>query len=391
MMSHEPGRTTNKWPVMAAVSIGLFMSAVDGSIVNIAPPTLQREFQTPFASVQWVVLAYSLTVVSLMLSIGRLGDIHGRKPFYVSGFAVFIFGSLLCASSHSVGLLIASRLLQGCGAVMLLALGSAIVIEAFPRKERGKALGFSGLMISLGQVSGPTLGGLLINRLGWESIFLINIPIGIVGALLAWKFVPQDKPSRDQRFDLAGAICMACTLLALLLGLTLGQRSGFANIEVLALFGLALVSLVAFGFVESRQKQPMIDLRLFANRQLSVGLVGTLFTYIAIAGVVVLLPFYLQNVQGLNPGQAGIYLAILPLAMAASSPLSGWLSDRVGTPPIAVAGLVFMLLGYILTRQLDESTTLMQYALIVAPIGLGMGIFQSPNNNAVMDSAVRER
>ena len=137
--------------------------------------------------------------------------------------------------------------------------------------------------------------------------------------------------------------------------------------------------------------QPIIDLRLFANRQLSVGLIGTLLTYLAIAGVLVLLPFYLQNVLGMNPGQAGIYLAILPLAMAVSSPLSGWLSDRVGTPPIAVAGLALMLLGFLLVRQLGESSTLLHYALIVTPIGLGMGVFQSPNNSAVMGSAVRER
>ena len=390
-MRSGQGSTTSKWAVMATVSIGLFMSAVDGSIVNIALPTLQRVFQTPFASVQWVVLSYALTVVTLMLSIGRLGDIYGRKPFYVSGFAVFTVGSLLCASSRSVTMLIASRVLQGCGAVMLLALGSAIVIKVFPRDERGKALGISGLMISLGQVSGPTLGGLLINHIGWESIFLINVPIGILGTILAWRFVPVDRPASGQQFDLAGAFCMFCALLALLLGLTLGQRVGFTNVKVLALFAATLTGLAAFILVELSKVQPLIDLRLFANRQLSVGLIGTLFTYLAIAGVVVLLPFYLQNVLGMNPGQSGIYLAILPLAMAASSPLSGWLSDRVGTPSIAVAGLTLMLLGYLLTRQLRESGTLLQYALIVAPIGLGMGIFQSPNNSAVMGSAERER
>jgi EmrB/QacA subfamily drug resistance transporter len=390
-MRDGQSRTASKWLVMLAVSIGLFMSAVDSSIANIALPTLQRVFRTPFAAVQWVVLAYALTVVTLMLSVGRLGDIYGRKPFYVSGFAGFTIGSFLCASSQSVAMLIASRVLQGCGAVMLLALGSAIVIEAFPREERGKALGISGLMISLGLVSGPTLGGLLINHIGWQSIFLINVPIGILGTLLAWRFVPVDKPASGQQFDLAGAFCMLCALLALLLGLTLGQSAGFASLKVLILFAAAVAGLVAFIFIELNKAQPMIDLRLFANRQLSVGLIGTLLTYLAIAGVLVLLPFYLQNVLGMNPGQAGIYLAILPLAMAVSSPLSGWLSDRVGTPPIAVAGLALMLLGFLLVRQLGESSTLLHYALIVTPIGLGMGVFQSPNNSEVMGSAVRER
>jgi len=302
-MRDGQSRTASKWLVMLAVSIGLFMSAVDSSIANIALPTLQRVFRTPFAAVQWVVLAYALTVVTLMLSVGRLGDIYGRKPFYVSGFAGFTIGSFLCASSQSVAMLIASRVLQGFGAVMLLALGSAIVIEAFPREERGKALGISGLMISLGLVSGPTLGGLLINHIGWQSIFLINVPIGILGTLLAWRFVPVDKPASGQQFDLAGAFCMLCALLALLLGLTLGQSAGFASLKVLILFAAAVAGLVAFIFIELNKAQPMIDLRLFANRQLSVGLIGTLLTYLAIAGVLVLLPFYLQNVLGMNPGQ----------------------------------------------------------------------------------------
>jgi EmrB/QacA subfamily drug resistance transporter len=390
-MSSTQRQTSRKWLVMIAVSIGLFMSAVDGSIVNIALPTLQRVFQTSFASVQWVVLGYSLTVVTLMLSVGRLGDIFGRKPFYVSGFAIFALGSLLCATASSITILIASRVLQGFGAVMLFALGAAIVTEAFPREERGKALGIVGLMISLGQISGPTMGGLLINRFGWESIFLINVPIGILGTFLAWRFVPLNKPAVGQRFDLAGAALLFCTLLALLLGLTLGQSDGLASAPVLSLYAVAAISLTAFISVEMKKKQPMIDLRLFINRQLSVSLVGTLLTFLAIAGVVILLPFYLQNVLNLDAGQTGAYMVILPLAMAVSSPLSGWLSDRVGSPPIAVAGLSLMLLGYLLTSQLHESSTLLQYAFFVTPIGLGMGIFQSPNNSVIMGAAARER
>ncbi|MHB1354367.1 MAG: MFS transporter [Anaerolineae bacterium] len=377
--------------MITAVSIGLFMYALDSSIVNIALPTLQRVFQTHFADVQWVVLGYSLAVVTLMLSVGRLGDIYGRKPFYVSGFAIFALGSLLCATAQSMALLIASRVLQGFGAVMLLALGSAIVLNAFPPNQRGQALGITALMISLGQISGPTLGGLLINRLGWESVFVINVPIGILGFILAWRFIPMDKSAPGQQFDLPGALCLFGTLLALTLGLTIGQRSGYANLEVLGLFAATLVGLAAFIVFEVKTQQPLIDLHLFRNWQLSAGLLGTLFTYIAIAGTAVLLPFYLQNVLGVNPAQAGVYLAILPIAMAVSSPLSGWLSDRIGTMPIAVTGLVLMLLGYLLMNQLHESSSIVQYALIVAPIGLGMGIFQSPNNSAVMGTAVRER
>ena len=184
--------TNSKWFVFAAIAAGMFLATIDGSIVNIALPTLERELHTQFAIVQWVVLGYLLTVVTMMLSIGRLADIIGKKWLYLAGMIVFTLGSMLCGTAQTVEMLIAFRVLQAVGAAMMMALGTAILTEVFPASERGKVLGLGGLMVSLGSISGPTLGGLILGVTTWHWIFYVNVPIGIIGTLLVVRFVPSD-------------------------------------------------------------------------------------------------------------------------------------------------------------------------------------------------------
>ncbi|HMR65058.1 MAG TPA: MFS transporter, partial [Anaerolineae bacterium] len=190
---------SRKWYIMAAVSMSIFLATIDGSIVNVALPTLVRELQADFATVQWVVLAYLLTQSTLLLGVGRLGDMVGKKPIYVSGFVVFTIGSVLCGLSPTVGWLIGFRVLQALGAAMMLALGAAIVTEAFPPYERGKALGIIGTSVSIGVVVGPTLGGILLQTLSWHWIFFVNLPVGIVGTAMALRFIPAFRPKGRQR------------------------------------------------------------------------------------------------------------------------------------------------------------------------------------------------
>jgi EmrB/QacA subfamily drug resistance transporter len=390
-MDHPAVDYGRKWYVLAAVSMGIFLSTIDSSIVNVALPTLVRDLNTDFATVQWVVLAYLLGLATLLLSMGRLGDMIGKKPVYITGFVIFTIGSVLCGLAPTVHWLVLFRVVQAIGASMIMALGMAIVTEAFPPNERGKALGISGTVVSIGVVIGPTLGGLILDVLSWHWIFFVNLPVGIVGTLMVLRLVPALKPKGRQRFDLPGALTLFTSLLALLLGLTLGQRLGFDQAPVLVLFGAALVLLAAFVTIELRSSQPMIELGLFRNTLFSVNLVTGLATFVAMGGTIILMPFYLENVLGYGPRQVGLLMATVPLALAVVAPISGAMSDRIGTRPITVLGLLAMLLGFFAMTTLAPGTTTPGYILRFLPVGVGMGIFQSPNNSAVMGAVPRER
>ncbi|MGD9316672.1 MAG: MFS transporter [Anaerolineae bacterium] len=390
-MQQQPVDYSRKWYVMAAVAMGVFLATIDGSIVNVALPTLVRAFDTEFAVVQWVVLAYLLTVTTLMLSVGRLGDMVGKKPLYATGFVVFTLGSVLCGLAPTVYWLIGFRVLQAIGAAMLMALGMAIVTEAFPPSERGRALGISGTMVSVGIVVGPVLGGLLIGALSWHWIFFVNLPVGIVGTWMVIRFVPVLKPAGGQRFDLVGALTLFLCLMALLMALTLGQQVGFAETIVLALFAASLVLLALFLAIERRIRYPMIDLRLFRDRLFNINLVTGFIIFVCMSGTIILMPFYLENVLGYTPRSVGLLLAIVPIALGITAPISGSLSDRFGPRPIIVAGLLMLLLGFSAVSTLSTGTTALGYVLRFLPIGIGIGTFQSPNNSAVMGAVPRSR
>ncbi len=382
---------SRKWYVLLAVSMGTFLATIDGSIVNISLPTLATSFQADFALVQWVALAYLLTVTTLMLGIGRLADIYGKKPIYMTGFVVFTVGSVLCGVSPSIYWLIGFRVLQALGAAMTMALGMAIVTEAFPPSERGRALGLSGTVVSVGIAVGPTLGGLIVQRLSWHWIFFVNLPIGLLGVWLVARYVPAFQPAGGQRFDYWGALTLCVSLLSLLVALTLGQRAGFADRFVLLLAANWIAFLAVFIFIELRVSQPMLDLRLFRSSLFSVSLATGFIVFICLSGALLLMPFYAENVLGYNPQQTGLLMATVPVALGVIAPLSGSLSDRYGSRPITVAGLGVLVLGFLAVSSLDAHTTSLGYVLRFLPVGLGMGMFQSPNNSAIMGAAPRDR
>jgi EmrB/QacA subfamily drug resistance transporter len=379
-----------KWFVLAAVGMGVFLGTIDGSIVNIALPTLVRTFNTQFATVQWVTLAYLLTVTTLMLGMGRLGDMIGKKPVYATGFVIFTIGSLLCGIAPSVYLLIAFRVLQALGASMM-TLGMAIITEAFPPQERGKALGISGSLVSIGIITGPVVGGLILSAVSWRWIFYVNLPIGIIGTWMVLRFVPEPRQTTRERFDFLGAGAMFVTLCALLLGLSIGQNTGFTSTAPMALFGVSLASVIAFIMIEMRSTYPMIDLSMFRNRLFDVNLITGLLSFITIAGPLLLMPFYLENVMGYPPRTVGLFMTVVPIVMGVAAPLAGSLSDRVGTRPVTVAGLAILAGGYAALISLSTETTPLGYVLRFLPIGIGMGVFQSPNNSAILGSVPRER
>lgn len=376
---------------MLGVGMGVFLATLDGSIVNIAMPVMENELHTNFTMIQWVIVAYLLVVTTLMLGMGRLGDMLGKKPVYMAGFVIFTLGSALCGTAPSVEVLIAYRAIQAIGAAMVMALGAAIITEAFPPHERGQALGIVGTLVSAGVVSGPVLGGLILSHLSWHWIFFVNVPVGILGTFIVLKFIPFIHPPAGQTFDFPGAISLFISLVSFLLALTLGQKSGFADKGVLALLALWFVFSAVFIYFEIKMKQPMLDLRLFLDGHLSVNIITGFTTFVSLAGLVILIPFFLENILEYSPRLAGLHMAVVPVAMGIVAPLSGRLSDKWGTRPLTVLGLGMLSLGYLSASTIDANTTSFGYIIRFLPIGIGMGFFQSPNNSAIMGSVPRNR
>ena len=382
---------TRKWHVMAAAGLGIFLGTIDASIVNVALPTISTDLNTTFATVQWVVIAYLLTVATLTLGVGRLGDMLGKKPIYTTGFAVFTAGSVLCGLAPGIEALIAARVLQALGAAMIFALGMAIITQAFPPSERGRALGISGALVSIGIVIGPSLGGLIVDQWSWRWIFIVNLPIGVLGTAAAHRFVPAVPPPGGQKFDFRGAAVFFVALFTFMLGLSLAQGRGFGSPVVLGLLATGVAAMALFIAIEKRVEQPMLDLDLFADRLLTINLITGWITFFAISGLFILVPFYLENALNASPREVGLLIAPTPLLLGVTAPISGSISDRVGPRRVLVFGLGVLVITYLLMTLLQADSPKWLIAAIMAPAGIGMGIFQSPNNSAVMGSAPSER
>lgn len=382
---------SKKWAVMISVAFGVFLATIDSSIVNISLPTFVKELHTSFAAVQWVVLSYLLTITVLLLAIGRLSDIVGKKKLYISGFLVFIIGSFLCGISARVEFLIAFRVVQAIGGAFLMALGPALLAEGFPPEQRGQALGINGLAVSLGIIMGPTLGGIILSRFGWHWIFFVNIPIGIIAIAIAFRALPADIHRHGEKFDFAGAIFLFLTLLSLLFGLTMSQDTGALSIWTMVFLTSFIVFLILFIRIENKTVQPVIDLTLFQNKIFRVNLITGFLTFIASAGTIFLMPFYLQNVLDYDPEFAGLLMAVFPIALGICGPLAGWLSDKYGFRLLTIIGLAVLALSYMNLTRLSTQTTWQEFVLFYLPLGIGMGLFQSPNNSAILNNAAPNR
>jgi len=381
-----------KWWVLLAVGVGTFMTALDGSVANIVLPVVSGAFKSDVATVEWVVTIYLLVVSGLLLSFGRLGDLRGHKPVYVSGFLVFVISSALCGLAPTAIALIAFRALQALGGAMLLANSPAILTKNFPPSQRGQALGLAATMTYLGLTVGPSLGGWLTSQYGWRAVFYINVPVGLLALLLSMRFIPRDTAAEQtERFDLAGAATFMAGLVALLLGLNQGQAWGWTSPTILSLLAAAVVLLGVFIVIERRVSNPMLDLGLFRVRLFSASTASAVLNYICLYTVLFLLPFYLIQARGLDPAQAGLILTAQPVIMAIVAPLSGTLSDRIGARLFSTAGMVVMAVGLFLLSRLGDRSPLGYVVLALATVGLGTGLFVSPNNSALLGAAPLHR
>lgn len=385
------GLGSRKWLVLAAVGVGSFMSALDASIVNTLLPVMSRAFRSSVASVEWIVTIYLLIVSGLLLLFGRLGDLHGHKSVYVNGFGVFVVGSALSGLAPAVHWLVGFRGLQGIGAAMLFANSPAILTLNFPSQQRGRALGLYATMTYLGLTVGPSLGGWLAQNFTWRAVFYLNVPIGMLALYLSYRFIPQRPPEeRKKRFDWAGATTFTFGLSILLLALNQGGKWGWASLVSLGSFALAIAMLGSFVALERHHPAPMLDLGLFRNRVFTMSTASALLNYMAVYGVLFLLPFYFIQGRGMSPEHAGFLLTAQPITMAVVAPLSGALSDRIGARIPATVGMGILAAGLFLLSRLEPVTSEGSAVIALAVIGLGTGIFISPNSSALMGAAPPE-
>ncbi|MBC2724129.1 MFS transporter [Desulfosporosinus sp.] len=376
-----------RWYVLATVAIGTFMSTLDSSIVNVALPTISSQLHSDLSTLQWVVSAYLLTITSLLPIFGRIADMLGRKRIFAFGFIIFTLGSVLCGFAQTIWFLVGTRVLQAIGASMLMSNSAAIITAIFPPKERGRALGLIGTVVALGSLTGPALGGVIIGLTSWRSIFFINIPIGIIGYAAVLMILPNDVPNKEkERFDFTGAFTFTFGMLAVLLGITNGEAWGWSSLPVLGSLILGMVSIILFVMTERKVQHPMIHLSLFRNRPFLIGNLSGGLSFVAMFANTMLLPFYLQGILNYKPSQVGLILMIFPMVMAIVAPISGHASDRLGPMILTTSGLLITALGLFYFSTL--STTASFIRIIPGPMlmGLGAGMFQSPNNSSVMSS-----
>ena len=383
--------TRQRWLIFAAICSGIFLDSQEGSIVVVILPALVNELQVDFTLVQWVVLSFTLTKTAIILSVGRLGDMIGKRPVFLAGTVAFLIGSILSGLAPNIELLILFRVIQAIGGAFATALSMGIVTEIFPASDRGKALGLFSAAVSLGGIAGPFLGGILLEFLSWRWIFFVGFPFSCVSFFLAWRYMPGASPGARQRFDWTGSLLLASFLLTFILYLTFGPRFGYRSTAMLGLFAVSLIALALFINTERRLKDPLLDLSIFRNTQFSLNLSMRFVSFIVVGGVYLLLPFYLTNLLQLDPVVVGLLLTTTWISFGVASPFAGTLSDRFGYRRIAGAGLILMAFGCYTVSTLSVETSTIGYVLRVATLGLGMGLFQSPNNSAVMGSVPRER
>lgn len=390
-----------KWWVLATVACGTFMATLDSSIVNIALPTLTKALHTDLRSVKWVVVIYLLTITCTLLPFGRVSDLYGRKPVFQYGFLVFTLGSLFCGLSQSLGMLIISRVFQGLGASMLMSNGPAIITSAFELRGRGKALGILSMVVSAGLVSGPSIGGALITNFDWRSIFLVNLPIGVLGFVFAGRILDDSKGKENPGpFDFGGAFLLVLVLLSFILfvdppTLTI---AGSKPIAVSRFAVGVLFSFFVFVFIVIQRQvpEPILEFSLFKYRTFWAANLANFLSLASFSALLVLLPFYLEEVMGYSPEHAGYLMSVIPFTVFIVAPISGHLTDVMGSKVLSIIGaslasfsLFFM--GGLFGDGLTDSTREYWIVIVLCIAGLASGLFQSPNNVALMSSIPTDR
>lgn len=376
----------NIW-ILLTICLFIFMSTLDSSIVNIALPTISRELAIPLTQSEWVVSSYLLTICCTLLIFGKLGDMLGKTTVYKAGGVIFIVGSLCCGLSQNLLMLVASRVLQALGSGMIMSNSNGIITETFPKQQRGRALGILAAFVSLGAITGPGLGGLLLSQWNWNAIFLINVPIGIIGMLFGYRILPKSAHRQKQQLDYIG--------MCLLAGMILTFYAAIQTLTSAALMSIALligtiVCFVALYFWEKRARNPLVELSLFKNEIFDESLVSALFVFISAFFFTMIMPFYLQEIKGFSTSQAGMIMMVFPIVQVVLAPIAGYLADRLNKRVLTIIGLGLLTCGQLtyLLWQVTSPLTIIIPSIILS--SMGNSLFQAPNNTIIMN-AVEKR
>ena len=389
---------SQKWWVYASVALGAFVTVADQTGTNIALPAISDELTVDIPTVQWMYLLYTLCISALLLPMGRISDLFGRRLIYCCGLLIFSLGAFFAYVSSGLPFLLSAKALQGIGAAMVQANGMALMAEAFPDRQRGMAIGLYMTIIGLGAVGGPVMGGTLIGFFGWRSIYIGTLTLGMIAlgvSLFVIKYVKEkenkDWPVKISSFDWVGALLSASALTVFLLSMTYSYRLGWTSWPVLAGFFAFSVLAILFVYRELTYADPMIDLRLFKIPTFSIGMLSRYLAFMAGSPAYFLLPFFLIQVSGMEEYKAALLLAPSSVMMALAGPLSGKLSDRIGTKWPAVGGLMCWTIGLIILSTLEVGSSPYIASVGMMMMGVGNGIFGSPNTASVMSVVERQR
>jgi EmrB/QacA subfamily drug resistance transporter len=374
------------WLVVATVCIGAFMGQLDASIVTLAFPALRHEFGASIGAVEWVALAYLLTLVAVVPAVGRFADMAGRKLLYTYGFIVFSVASVACGFAPNLVTLDVLRVVQALGAAMLQANSVALITLAMPPGKLGRGIGIQGAAQAIGLALGPTVGGALIGLGGWRLIFFVNGPVGVIGTLAGWFLLPRTRHHAPRaRFDWPGLALFAPAVAALLLGLSQAERLGMSSGLVIGLLAASAVGVALFVARERRIPAPMVDLALFRRPAFGAGISSGLLSYFVLFGVLFVTPFFLEAHDALSPARAGLVLTVLPVGLALVAPIAGRLADRFGARLPTASGMVLTAAALGVVAAGRDSLALIVAGLALA--GVGLGLFTPANNAAIMGAA----
>jgi EmrB/QacA subfamily drug resistance transporter len=385
----ENGLMNRRWWIVVNISIGIYMSTLDASIVNVSLPTIIQSLNTHLKAVAWVVMAYLIIITGCLLLMGRLADLFGQRKIYLFGLFTFTLGSALCGFSPTIYFLIASRMIQGLGASALMAIGPAIITTAFPEEDRGQGLGIIGSIVSIGFITGPLIGGFLVEHLGWRSIFFVNLPIGILGILFSLKILDRSRGTGQARVDFRGAFLLFFFITFLLLFLNRVGLGWFFFPWGWLLLSLSCLSL--FIWVELHFPSPLVDLHLFGRRLFTSSVGTSLLSFWMNAAHTFIVPFFLQNILEFSPSKVGMMIFPVALTVMVMAPLGGRISDRVGVRIPATIGLIvtsMTIYSFIFLKGDVQDYEILWRQVV---LGIGIGLFNPANNSAIIGSLPKER
>jgi EmrB/QacA subfamily drug resistance transporter len=378
--------------ILFNVCIGQFIVGLDQRALLVALPTLTETFNTNLTTIQWVLLIYDLLLIGTVITVGRLGDLFGRRRIYAGGFLVFVLSSALCGAAQSTWQIILFRGLQAVGGAMISANGRAIASIAFPASERGKAMGFASMAFHVGFLTGPTLGGFLIDTVGWRWIFYLNLPIGVWGAYLTLKLLEESKEEvRGISVDFPGAILLMLTCSLFIYAMNQLPHVGWQDPLVMRTLGLSALALVLFVVTELRSPMPILSFSLYRNRLFTASMFSLFFITSTQSAISFLMPFYLQNILHFSPTQMGMIIIANSAVIVLIAPLAGWLSDRMGSRLLCTIGSGLIVIGQFFIASLGINSSIPRIIFPLLLIGLGWAIFNSPNQSAILGSVPRDK